>query len=121
MCAPLNASSRLSFDARAIGAMRRGAVFCNVSRGMTVDQDALVDALRTGQLSAAAVDVVHEEPLPPDSPLWDVANLHISPHCSGATDDSHTAGALALFADNLRRWRDREPLVNLVELDGADD
>ena len=98
------------FDAKFFAAMPPGAVFVNVGRGSAVVENDLVAAL-DGHLRAAALDVVRQEPLPADSPLWSVANLLISPH-SAAAPDEHWTNVFALFADNLRRYLDGQPLLN---------
>lgn len=72
-------------DAGKIRLMKPGAFFCNVGRGQTVDQDALIEALRDGRLAGAALDVFQEEPLPRDSPLWTMPNVLITGHYAGAT------------------------------------
>jgi phosphoglycerate dehydrogenase-like enzyme len=101
-------------DAAAIGALKPTARLVNVGRAATLDQEALSDALRDGRLAGAALDVSAPEPLPADSPLWDVPNLLISPHMSG----DHTGWQVdiaALFTKNLDRWRRGEPLLNVVD------
>jgi len=99
-------------DAETISAMKRGAYFINVGRGKVVDERALVKALQSGHLSGAALDVFEEEPLPQESPLWDLKNLILSPHSTdnvpGLTNELQTQ----LFCDNLRRYLDNEPLIN---------
>jgi len=96
-------------------AMRRGAFFCNVGRGTLVDEAALIEALRSGQLGAAALDVASVEPLPPQDPLWQAPNLYLSYHCS---TDPHAlfVNLHRLFRDNVRRFLDGQPLVNEVDL-----
>ena len=79
---PLTEESRGLFNAARIARMKPGAVLVNVSRGAVVESAALLDALRSGQLSGAVADVFETEPLPPDSPLWDVENLILTPHNS---------------------------------------
>ena len=83
---PLTDETRNMFDSRAFAAMRDGAVFVNAARGGIVDQDALVDALDTGKLSAAGLDVTVPEPLPTDNPLQGRENVMITPHIASATD-----------------------------------
>jgi phosphoglycerate dehydrogenase-like enzyme len=95
-------------------AMKPGSVFVNVARGTMVDEDALVDALRSGHLRAAAIDVARAEPLPSSSPLWDVENLMISPH-SSPSQDRYVEIAFDLFLDNLRRYIAGEPLRNVID------
>ena len=98
-----------------IGAMKEGAYFANVGRGKVVDEGALVEALRSGRLSGAALDVFEEEPLPEGSPLWELENVIVSPHSTdnvpGLTNELQTD----LFCENLRRYLNGEPLLN--ELD----
>jgi phosphoglycerate dehydrogenase-like enzyme len=106
------------FDARAFAAMRPGALFVNVARGWLVDEAALIDALKTGQLAGAATDVARTEPLPADDPLWDAPNLLISPHNS-ARGEGYGRRAFELFARNFERYVKGEPLLNVVDLTGA--
>jgi phosphoglycerate dehydrogenase-like enzyme len=113
VCAPASPDTQDLFDAAAFGAMRPGAVFCNVARGSLVDEAALLDALQSGHLGAAVLDVTREEPLPADSPLWDAPNLRVSPH-SSASLDHYVESAFELFADNLGRYLRGEPLRNVV-------
>ena len=88
------------FNAAAFAAMRRGAVFVNVGRGTTVDEDALADALRSGKLAGAALDVFKREPLPESSPLWDLESLLVSPHNADRTRDYARLG-WGVWLDNL--------------------
>lgn len=113
VCAPASPETEGLFDAAAFAAMAPGAWFCNVARGSLVDEDALVDALASGHLAAAALDVTRQEPLPADSPLWDVPGLHISPH-SAASLDRYVDSLVDLFVDNLGRYGRGEPLRNVV-------
>jgi phosphoglycerate dehydrogenase-like enzyme len=113
VCAPATPETRDLFDAAAFAAMPPGAMFCNVARGSLVDEAALVDALRSGHLGAAVLDVTREEPLPADSPLWDAPNLRLSPH-SAASLDHYVESVFELFADNLGRYVRGEPLRNVV-------
>jgi phosphoglycerate dehydrogenase-like enzyme len=107
---PETTENRDIFDAKFFAAMPAGAVFVNVGRGSAVVEDDLVAAL-DNHLRAAALDVVRQEPLPADSPLWAVPNLLISPH-SAAAPDEHWTNVFALFADNLSRYLHGEPLLN---------
>jgi phosphoglycerate dehydrogenase-like enzyme len=111
--APETARTVDVMDARAFAAMKPGGFFCNVGRGSFVVEDALVAALRSGQLAAAALDVTRVEPLPPDSPLWTAPNLAISPH-SASSATSHFARVYRLMRDNLACYLDGRPLRNEV-------
>jgi phosphoglycerate dehydrogenase-like enzyme len=102
-------------DAAAIAAMRPGAFFCNVGRGTLLDEDALIDALQTGHLRGAALDVASSEPLPPDHPLWNAPNLYLSYHCS-SSPAALFVNLHRLWRDNLKRWLTGEPLRNEVDL-----
>lgn len=97
-------------DAEVFGALKPGAVFVNVGRGATVDEAALLDALETGQLRAASVDVTATEPLPTSDPLWDAPNLLITPHVAG----NRPVGAAVLVNDNVARLLTGADLLNQV-------
>jgi len=93
--------------------MRRGARLVNVGRGLLVDEPAMIAALQSGQLGWAALDVTAVEPLPADSPLWDLPNVVITPHCSGATRMTDVRAGAA-FLDNLARYVRGDELRNEV-------
>lgn len=97
-------------DARVFGALKPGAAFVNVGRGATVDESALVAALESGRLRAAAIDVTKTEPLPSGDPLWSAPNLLITPHVAG----NRPIGASALIDDNVARLVAGDALVNQV-------
>jgi len=117
LCASLNPSTRGLIGERELAALKPGAVFVNVSRGQLVDERALVRALVDGRLAGAVIDVTANEPLPPESPLWDVPNLWITPHLAGGTYAGR-ARALACFVDNLPRFAAGATgeMVNLVDV-----
>jgi glyoxylate/hydroxypyruvate reductase len=94
--------------------MRPDALFVNVGRGSAVVEIALAEALRSGHLAGAAIDVTRQEPLPADSPLWDVPRLLISPH-SATAPESFWTNLHELLRDNLRRYLAGEPLRNEVD------
>jgi len=94
--------------------MKRGAVLINISRGSIVDEDALVEALLSGHLGGAALDVFKVEPLPPDSPLWGMPRVIISPH-SASTADTENTKLTNLFVYNLTRYLKGEPLKNILD------
>jgi phosphoglycerate dehydrogenase-like enzyme len=110
---PDNAASRLWFDAGRFGKMKSGAIFHNIGRGSTVDQEALAAALASGQLGAAWLDVTEPEPLPDDHVLWNFPNCHITPHTAGG-QGGETKVLIEHFLDNFARYQDGEPLVNRV-------
>ena len=101
--------------ARELALLPEGAMFINIGRGLVVDEPALVAALRSGHLSCAALDVFAEEPLPPDSPLWTMGNVLISPH-SASTSDRENSRITDLFCENLRRFLDGKPLRNVLDI-----
>lgn len=108
---PLTRESRGTIDARVLAALPGTAWLINVSRGPLVDEDALLDALRTGRLAGAILDVTSEEPLPAGHPLWDAPNVTITPHVSGATDRFRDE----LVIENVRRFVAGEPLLNPID------
>lgn len=113
LACPLTDETRRLIDARALALLPRGARIINIARGEVIDEAAMVAALRSGQLGGAYLDVFETEPLLPDSPLWDLPNVIITPHNS-ATSTGNTARATAIFLRNLRRWARGEPLENEV-------
>jgi phosphoglycerate dehydrogenase-like enzyme len=112
VAAPLTDATRRMFDADAFAAMRPGAWFVNVGRGEIVDEPALIDALSSGHIAGAGLDVFATEPLPADSPLWALPNVIVTPHCSGTTDRSRTR-AIDIFLDNFGRHGRGQPLRNV--------
>ena len=104
------------YTAERFAAMKPGAVFINCGRGSAVSMETLAQALREGQIAAAAVDVVETEPLPPESPLWELENLLITPHVAG---NFHLPDILEQIVDiacfNLRAHLAGEPLRNVVD------
>jgi phosphoglycerate dehydrogenase-like enzyme len=111
---PLAPGTTGLFDAAAFAAMRPSATFVNVGRGATVDEPALIAALRDGGIAAAGLDVFAEEPLPADSPLWSLPNVVISPHMCGDFRGWEEA-VVAIFVENAGRWVRGEPLRNVVD------
>ena len=89
-------------------------MFINIGRGPIVQEDALIHALREGWIAGAALDVFEREPLPPNSPLYELDNVIITPHVSGSSP-AYMDRAVSLFCENLRRYLTREPLVNVVD------
>jgi phosphoglycerate dehydrogenase-like enzyme len=114
LAAPLTEATRGMLDAAALAALRPSARVINVGRGALVVEPDLVDALRGGRLAGAALDVFTREPLPPDSPLWDVPGVLVSPHMSGDVLGWREE-LMEVFAENLARYRAGEPLHNVVD------
>ena len=112
---PITDATRGLFDAAAFAAMRPHAVFVNIGRGATVDEAALIQALESGVIAGAALDVFAEEPLPAESPLWRMPNVLVSPHRAG-DHERWAEDVVALFVDNLRRFVAGEPLHNVVDV-----
>jgi phosphoglycerate dehydrogenase-like enzyme len=110
---PLNAQTRGCIDAAALARLPAGAHLVNVARGEIVVEPALVAAVQGGRLAGAFLDVFEHEPLPPDSPLWALPNVIVTPHSAGHADGNATRVA-AIFVENLRRWRLSAPLLNAV-------
>jgi len=110
---PLTEQTRGMIDAAAISRMHSGAVLVNVGRGGVLDEPALVQALEEGRLAGAALDVFAAEPLPPDSPLWDLPNVLISPHTAGLSVRENER-IVALFTENLRRYLAGNDLLSRV-------
>jgi len=92
-------------DAHAFGAMKEGVVFVNIARGQVVDEHALIEAMRSGRIGFAVLDVFAIEPLPQDSPIWDMPNIIVSPH-SASTVASENAKITDIFCHNLRCYLD---------------
>ena len=99
-----------------LAAMKPGASLLNFARGAVVDQDALVDALRSRAIAAAFLDVTDPEPLPSDHPLWSLDNCHISMHLSGRSQDTLFRRSAERFLANLERYRNGSPLEQQVDL-----
>jgi D-2-hydroxyacid dehydrogenase (NADP+) len=114
LAAPLTPETRNLIGAREVAQMKHGAFLINVGRGKLVVDEAIVEGLRSGQLGGAALDVFTHEPLGPESPYWDLPNVIITPHTSGAMQDYWTP-LVALFSDNLRRFEQGRPLLNVVD------
>lgn len=112
---PLTHETRGLVDRDTIGGMKEGAIFVNVGRGPVVDEDALVDALRSGKLRGAALDVFAEEPLPESSPLWELDNVIVSPH-TAALSVKENERIVDRFAQNLRRYLDGDELIGRVRV-----
>lgn len=113
LACPLSDDTRNLLDANVLNAMPRGSFVVNVGRGGVLDEDALLAALHSGQIAGAHMDVFAAEPLPADSPFWDLPNVLVSPHNAGSSRGFRERG-VRIFIDNLARWRRGEALVNEV-------
>ncbi|MFF4269099.1 D-2-hydroxyacid dehydrogenase [Streptomyces sp. NPDC001536] len=112
--APLTEQTHGMFDSRRFGVMQPSARFVNVGRGQLVVEDALADALRKRWIAGAALDVFEHEPLGPDSPLWQVPDLIVSPHMSGDTIGWREELG-SQFLELYDRWAAGKPLLNVVD------
>jgi len=110
---PESKATRHFVNEQFLAAMKPGAVFYNIGRGATVDQNALIAALHSNRLGAACLDVTSPEPLPPDDPLWSAPNCYITPHSGGGHKEEYDR-LLRHFCDNLNRWEKGETLANRV-------
>jgi phosphoglycerate dehydrogenase-like enzyme len=116
LCCPLTPETEGLIGPRQLDLLPRTAIMVNLARGQVVDEAALISALRSGDLGGACLDVFAVEPLPVDSPLWDMDNVLVSPH-SASTVAGENAALTELFCDNLRRYLHGEPLRNVYRRD----
>ena len=114
IAAPQTTDTRHLIGARELALMKEGAMLVNVSRGKLVDEAALLDALESGRLRGAALDVFEHEPLDPFSPLWSRRDVVLTPHVAGFFDQ-YWRDVIDLFSDNLRRYESGRPLRNVVD------
>jgi phosphoglycerate dehydrogenase-like enzyme len=114
MSTPLTPSTHRLLSRERIALMKPRSVLINVGRAATVDEDALVDALREERVRGAALDVFLTEPLSPDHPFWTMQNVLLSPHCADHTADAHER-AMQFYLENLRRFRSGDSLENIVD------
>jgi phosphoglycerate dehydrogenase-like enzyme len=111
---PLTPETRHLFDARFFERVRPGTYFFNVGRGGSVDQDALVAALKSGRLGGAGLDVTDPEPLPPGHALWSLPNVILTPHVSVRSDLGNSA-RFEFVRENLRRYVAGEKMLSVVD------
>jgi phosphoglycerate dehydrogenase-like enzyme len=114
VAAPLTAESYHLLDAAALAQMKPDAYLIVVSRGGIVDENALFDALQSGRLAGAGLDVTEVEPLPEESPLWDAPNLVITPHIAGDSVEKERR-CVEILRENLQRYASGETLVNVID------
>lgn len=113
LAVPLTEETEELIGGAELAAMDEGSTLINVSRGSVVDQDALVSALEAGEIRGAALDVFAEEPLPEDSPLWEMEEVLVTPHAAAYTRGYYEAIA-GLVRENLDRNATGEPFENRV-------
>lgn len=111
---PLTTETRHLLGPAEFAQMKPNAILVNIGRGGTIDEAALIDALSTGTIAGAGLDVTAEEPLPEDSPLWDMGNVIITAHYAGKTPH-YDGRAFAMFQENLPRFVNGQPMINLVD------
>jgi phosphoglycerate dehydrogenase-like enzyme len=114
LSAPGVAGTQGMIDAERLALLNRGAVLVNVARAQIVDQSAMCDALASGQLGGAVLDVFEKEPLDEASELWSMPNVVVTPHSSGFRS-THWDDVIDMYAAELRRYLRGEPLVNVVD------
>lgn len=111
---PLTPETRGMIGEKELRSMKPTASLVNIARGPVVVEAALIQALREGWIAGAALDVFDQEPLPAESPLWDLENVILSPHISGGTE-IYNLRAVTIFCENLRSYLDGQPLCNVVD------
>ncbi len=116
LCTPHTPETGSTIDAAAFAAMKPGVVLVNVARGQVIDEPALIEALRTGRVGFAALDVFAVEPLPASSPLWDMPNVIVSPH-SASTAASENGKITDIFCRNLGCYLEgrHDDMVNVLD------
>ena len=114
LSSPLTPDTEGIIGAAQVALLKSDAIVINVSRGQLIDQDSLIEALRTNRIAGACLDVFAVEPLPEDSPLWDLDNVIVSPH-SASTVRTENEDLVTLFLENLEHLRRNEPLRNVYD------
>ena len=114
LCSALTHETRHLIGEQELKLMKRTAFVINIGRGGLIDEQALIVALKAEEIAGAGLDVFEHEPLPADSPLWDMPNVMITPHDAGSSPHSRER-FMALFLENLRRYVASEPLLNVVD------
>ena len=112
---PLTKETHHLIGADALKRMRKGARLINIGRGEVLDEAAFIAAVRSGHLGGAALDTFRQEPLPADSPLWDLPNVILSPHNASASTGNEKRSA-EMFIANLGHWLRGEPMLNVQRL-----
>ena len=114
LCLPHTPETKRIIDSAALAAMKSTAYLINVSRGALIDEGALIAAMRAGTIAGAGLDVTTEDPIPKESPLWELPNMIITPHI--ATESVKLSEAVVDFwCENVRRFADNEPLLGVMD------
>lgn len=116
LCCPHTPETEGLIGTNELAQLPKSAVIINIARGAVLNQPALIEALRSGNLRGAALDVFATEPLPDDDPLWDMSNVIINPH-SASTTTSENAKITRIFCDNLKRFLAGEPMHNVLDVE----
>lgn len=114
VCTPLTPETHHLFNRQSIARMKPGSVILNVTRGEIIDLEAVIDAVESGHLRGAALDVVEGEPLPPDHRVFEIENIILTPHTAGASE-RRAQRNLDRFCENLRRFRADRDFVGLID------
>lgn len=114
LCVPLNSQTRGMIGEKELSIMKNDSFLINVARGPVVVEEALCRALANRDIAGAGLDVTEIEPLPPESPLWELPSVIITPHV-GAQSHRRVDSSTTLFCENLKRFENGEPLLNLVD------
>ncbi|MDP9412664.1 MAG: D-2-hydroxyacid dehydrogenase [Pseudomonadota bacterium] len=115
LSAPGTRDTRHMIGAEELQAMKKTAGLINIARGSLIDQDALVAAVRAGEITGAVLDPTQPEPLPSEHPLWHTPGITVTAHLAGRSTSTHRERAADLFLENLRRYRAGEKMINLVD------
>jgi D-2-hydroxyacid dehydrogenase (NADP+) len=113
LCSPLTAQTRKLMNAQRLALLPKGSHILNVSRGEVIDEAAMIESLKSGHLAGAYLDVFEQEPLPTESPLWDLPNVIITPHNSTSSNGNERR-VFDCFMQILEQWANKAPLTNEV-------
>lgn len=115
LCSPLTTETRKLMSAQQLALLPKGAYVLNVSRGEVIDEPAMIEALKSGHLAGAYLDVFEKEPLPTESPLWDMPNVIVTPHNSTSSSNNERR-VFDCFTQILEQWATQAPMTNEVRL-----
>lgn len=114
LIAPHTPETEKMIGEKELATLPKGAILINIGRGALLDESALISALQSGHLGGAGLDVFEMEPLPKESPLWDMPNVIVSPH-SGSTSDRENELITDIFCENLKNYFEGKPLINVID------